>query len=284
MDIAIRPAAPRDKRGVFAAIRTIWGGNDYLLQTFDEWVRQRRDRLYVAELDGRIVGVARLAWFSPRDAWLETLRVHPRYRHRGIGRALMRHRIAIAEAAGARRIAFSTESQNESQVRSARRLGFRRVATLRWMLARARAGELPDLARSRDEPALWRLVGGRAATAPVLIHRDRGWRWQHIARGDIAPAIRARRCYVSGDPRGARAFAIVGPDRTHGELIVRVLAGDARSVGELLERLRAVARAHDLARVSAFRPEGRLETTFRNAGYRAPWRFSAAYYERSLRG
>lgn len=47
----IRPALPRDRRAVFAAIRTIWGGTDYLLRTFDEWVRMRRDRLFVAELD-----------------------------------------------------------------------------------------------------------------------------------------------------------------------------------------------------------------------------------------
>ena len=284
MDIAIRPATPRDRRGVFAAIRTVWGGNDYLLRTFDEWVLQRRDRLYVAELDGRIVGVARLAWFSPRDAWLETLRVHPRFRHRGIGRELMRHRIAIAEAAGARRVAFSTESHNESQIRSARRLGFRRLTTLRWMVARARAGEAPRRAQPGDEASLWRLVRERAATAAVLVHRDRGWRWQHLERSDISAAIRAKRCFVSVGPRGVRAFAIVDPDKTNGELIARVLVGDARGVGELLEHLRAVARVRGLARVSAFRPEGRLEATFRTAGYRAPWRFSAAYYERSLRG
>lgn len=283
MDLAIRPALPRDKRGVFDAIRTVWGGNDYLLKTFDDWVRQRRDRLYVAELDGRIVGVARLAWFSPSEAWLETLRVHPRFRRRGIGRALMRHRIAIARAAGARRIAFSTESQNESQIRSARHLGFRRLATLQWMVARARSGEPPRRARPEDEASLRRLVRDRSTTDRVLIHRDRGWRWQRLERSDISAAIRARRCYVSDGPRGVRAFAIVEPDKANDELIIRLLVGGAHGTGELLDRLRAVARGLALSQVSAFRPEARLGATYAKAGYRAPWRFSVAYFERSLR-
>ena len=281
--MAIRPATPRDKRGVFAVIRTIWGGNDYLLQTFDEWVRLRGDRLYVAELDGRVVGVARLAWFSATEAWLETLRVHPRFRARGVGRALMRHRIELATAAGARRIAFSTESGNLPQLRSAKQLGFRKVATLRWMVARARTGDEPRRARPSEVGTLWRVARVASKKEPVLVHRDRGWRWQRVRRDQIAAAVRARRCYVSEGARGIRAFAIVEPDPMNDELIVRVIVGDAWGTRALLHRLRTVALRFTLARVSAFRPEARLATTFARAGYRAPWPFSAAYFEKTLR-
>ncbi len=283
MDLAIRPALPRDKGAVFEVIRTIWRGDDYLIRTFDDWVRRRRDRLYVAELDGRIVGVARLAWFSPTEAWLETLRVHPRFRRRGIAGALMRHRIELARRAGARRIAFTTGSENTPQLRNARRLGFRRVERLQLTFARAAKGPLPRRATRAEVPALWRLAEASRRPHTSLIHRGFGWRWQRMTRADLASAVRRGRCYVVEGPRGIRGFAIAEPITEERQLHLRALVGGAVATEALLHGLRAIAQAEHLPTVAAYKPLTTLDGPFRRAGYHRAWPWSAAYFERSLR-
>src|SRR5438034_8235630 len=77
----IRAAQPRDKRAVRALCARIWGG-DYIPDQFDDWVRDRRGRFWVAVDDGHLIGIAKLTLVGEREAWLHALRVDPRHRRK----------------------------------------------------------------------------------------------------------------------------------------------------------------------------------------------------------
>jgi len=70
MDLVIRRARRSDKRGVLAAVRTIWGGQDRIPDVFDSWVTHRTGPFFVAESGGRVVGMGKLTVVSPTEAWL----------------------------------------------------------------------------------------------------------------------------------------------------------------------------------------------------------------------
>jgi ribosomal protein S18 acetylase RimI-like enzyme len=70
-------------------------------------VRGEEAPVYVAECGGRVVGMVTLCTFTTltgTKAFLDHLVVAPEARRRGIGRALVRHAIERATAAGASRV------------------------------------------------------------------------------------------------------------------------------------------------------------------------------------
>jgi N-acetylglutamate synthase-like GNAT family acetyltransferase len=57
-------------------------------------------RLFVAELEGRIVGFAALEWTTDNNAELDALFVEPTMQRHGIGRALIQHCKSVAKDRG----------------------------------------------------------------------------------------------------------------------------------------------------------------------------------------
>src|SRR5436305_1450812 len=122
----IRAAQPRDKRAVRDLCDRIRRG-DYVPSVFDDWVRDRRGRLWVALVAGRVVAVAKLTLLGDREAWLHALRVDPRFQRRGVATALVEHRLARARGFGARVARLDTSEDNVAIHRLMRRYAFRRV-------------------------------------------------------------------------------------------------------------------------------------------------------------
>jgi GNAT superfamily N-acetyltransferase len=89
--VVCRLARQADTADVLALTKTIWGGTDYVPHVWQEWVEDRSAPLFVAELDRRVVGLARLAQLEPGEWWLQGLRVHPQFEGRGIASQLHQH-------------------------------------------------------------------------------------------------------------------------------------------------------------------------------------------------
>jgi GNAT superfamily N-acetyltransferase len=99
----------------------------------------RLGRIFVAEIGGRIVGVAALSWsFSlehgGRGAWLDELYVVPEQRGRGIGAALLDAVRAAAAAGGALAMDLEVEAGHERVASLYERHGFSRHRRQRWFL------------------------------------------------------------------------------------------------------------------------------------------------------
>jgi ribosomal protein S18 acetylase RimI-like enzyme len=98
------------------------------LLSHDAQVRADDAPTYVAESGDRLVGMVTLCVFptlTGRKAYLDHLVVAPGWRRRGIGRALVRHAIERAEAAGASRIDLTAGDAKQPGRALYESLGFR---------------------------------------------------------------------------------------------------------------------------------------------------------------
>jgi GNAT superfamily N-acetyltransferase len=118
----LEPSLPRGKEMADA----------YLSFVLDRCARMG-GRLLVAEVDHGVVGfVAILARVVPEEpdedqtpyAYISDLLVLPRYRRRGIGRALLDHAEAIVRRSGARILRVGVLARNEPAARLYRAVGF----------------------------------------------------------------------------------------------------------------------------------------------------------------
>ena len=99
----------------------------------------RLGRIFVAEIGGRIVGVAAMSWsFSlehgGRAAWLDELYVVPEHRGGGFGTALLEVARAAARAGGALAMDLEVEAGHERVSSLYERHGFSRHQRQRWFV------------------------------------------------------------------------------------------------------------------------------------------------------
>lgn len=279
--IRIRAARPDDSRAVRALCARVWS-DDYIPGVFDEWVRDRRGRLWVAVADGQVAGVAKLTLLGDHEAWLHALRVDPRFRRQGIAGALFEHRLARAERLGARVARLDTSEDNVAVRRLARRHGFRVLARQQYREAPARDVTPPRRGERAELETLWSL----ARRGDGLLHL--AYTVRRLTKADLAKAISGGHCLAAGSDGHPTAVAIIEPHRsTPGErgprsrLAIRAIGGSSRGCAELLASARGLARPERVRSVG-IRAPSRLWPALRSSGYRMPWRGTGLLYERSM--
>src|SRR5437868_10918187 len=274
---AIRAARAGDKRAVRALCARVWA-DDYISDVFDDWVRDRTGRLWVAVERGRMIGVAKLTVHSSGDAWLHGLRVDPEHRRRGVATALLDHRLARARRLGARIARLDTAQDNVAVQGLMRSHRFHRIARVGSYWAPASTGRRPRVATRGELASLWRLLRRHGA----MMHEPHFVR--AVTRQDLARAVRERRCYVPDSQTDPSAIAIVEElrDPGHGSrLLVQVLAGTPAGMRALARSLRAEAKVRRLQRASIPAPDTQWRVV-RAAGYRRRWPEALLVVERRL--
>ncbi|GAB6134727.1 GNAT family N-acetyltransferase [Thermococcus prieurii] len=163
----IREARPEDRPFIEEIARLTWDGEDYLARVFDEWLG---DNFYVLELDGRVIGTAKLTVLPGKVGWLEGLRVHPEYRGRGYGRLLHDFLLELGEGLAREgkieALEFETYFLNRESISMAERTGFRVKA--KFFVFSAKVGDFQPEEPEKIEPELSDLTLG---LIPV------GWRF-----------------------------------------------------------------------------------------------------------
>jgi N-acetylglutamate synthase-like GNAT family acetyltransferase len=84
----------------------------YVAGPLSEFVRagNQRERLWIAELDSRIVGCIAIVGASPEIAQLRWFFVGPGARRKGLGRRLLGEAIAFCKECGCKKVILWTES------------------------------------------------------------------------------------------------------------------------------------------------------------------------------
>jgi GNAT superfamily N-acetyltransferase len=166
----IRPARAEDRDAVFEMVKTVWGGNDYVPEVWDDWLADTSGPLLVGELAGRVVALAKLSALGTAEDWFHGTRVDPDYRGRGFARAMLRRCVELSRERGARTQRFLTDDDNTPMHRAGESEGFQLAYAPVWYRAALRAdtptaGALPperflSLMRDlRDSPLLRRTAG-----------------------------------------------------------------------------------------------------------------------------
>jgi amino-acid N-acetyltransferase len=95
----IRPATYDDLTAVESLIRRFVQGGKLLPRTFQE-LESLVDNLFVAEIDGEIVGCAALDIYNRKLAEIRSLAVAPETQGTGLGKKLVQACVELAEAQG----------------------------------------------------------------------------------------------------------------------------------------------------------------------------------------
>jgi ribosomal protein S18 acetylase RimI-like enzyme len=135
MEAVVRPYEPNDRD----ACRALWvqltewhrqlyddqtlGGADPGRAFDDHLAALGAERIWVAELEGRVLGLAGLVAQGPK-AELEPVVVHTGFRGRGLGRKLAEATVAAAREAGFQQVVVRPVGRNTDAIRFFHALGF----------------------------------------------------------------------------------------------------------------------------------------------------------------
>ena len=243
----VRPARPEDRSDVEALCAQIWDGDDYVPETWDEWLQDPHGQLTVVELKGQVVALSKLSRLADDEWWLEGLRVDPEYRRLGVARLLQERQVALAEQKGRGVLRFGTASHNRAVHKNAARGGFRRVARFNFYSAEPLPGPCPLCPLTgEDLDAAWDFVEG----SPILeaaggLYEVR-WHWLELTRDRLADHIEEEAVWAVRSGDKLAALAIVYEEDERDRLSVGCLVGSESGVTALLWGLRVVAGEREL--------------------------------------
>jgi GNAT superfamily N-acetyltransferase len=271
----IRPAQAADKPAVETLCAQIWEGEDYVPGVWDEWLADPCGQLAVAELEGQVVGFAKLSCLANDEWWLEELRADPGHRRQGVAGRLHAHLVEEACHIGRGVLRFGTHSLNEPIHRIAARDGFRRIATYRLY----RADPLPvgaalSLRRltGMDVPTAWALIGGSRRHQAASGLYETAWKWKNLTRERLAHHLGADDGWGITDGDELTALALACWVRDRDILHVGYVDGSEEALVTALRGLRGLAAQLDYTEVR-FKPvdEPVLVAAAEASGYERSW-------------
>ena len=277
MDAVVRPARATDRGPLMSFIRHVWGGHDYIPRVWDEWLGDKRNRMYVVEVGGVPVGMNRLRFLEDGSAWFEGVRVHPAYRGRGLASMLGENSMNVAKEKGVGIFRLTSGSRNHIAHKQIAKIRFKEVARFSVYVPRRnrRAG------RRAQRVAMDRVRETRELLEGSFeFRRGHGVFWHNWGAAYLGPQVFRALVEEGSVYRHGRALAVYRSGGKGGREWEEVgfVGGDPSDavalVGSLLGRVERTEERW------VFVPQGSpVVHTLRQAGYRR--RFSNILFERS---
>jgi N-acetylglutamate synthase-like GNAT family acetyltransferase len=127
----IRPLRETDRDDILEIAKHTWEGHDYLPYSFDTWLKDKASHTAAVEQDGHIIALANLRVIEDgRTGWMEGLRVHPKYRGKGIAKSLTNHVVQTARGLNIERIRYTTATDNLESLHLGESVGMSRKFNL----------------------------------------------------------------------------------------------------------------------------------------------------------
>lgn len=241
----------------------MWEGEDYIPHVLEGWLTE--GGLVVAEVDGQVVGCAKMTLLSPGEVWLEGLRVDPAHRGKGVAKALARYQLQAALAQRPRSIRFATTEVNVESLHIADRLGFREVVRFTYVEGAVRAEPAPpEVGPVRDLPSAWEFIRSAAAYRTGRGFLGLGWRFPELTSERLARLIAQGTVFAWGAP--LKGILIQAPDPYAPQAFssLAFLDGEDGAMAPLLRFAHAHARAQGQEYLAAMVPPGRLKVVARH--------------------
>ncbi len=157
LPVTCRTASAEDTADMLALTKTIWEGDDYVPEVWDEWLADPHGRLVVAEHEGKVIGLGKLSRLSGLDWWLQGLRVDPAYEGHGVASQIHAEIVTTWERMGNGSLRLLTSAKRAAVHQLCARTGFVKVGE--YVFCSAPGGEPgseapADLAAGSQQPTL----------------------------------------------------------------------------------------------------------------------------------
>lgn len=236
--MTIRKALASDKETVLEFCKDTFSWGDYIADVWDIW--QSKDGLYVIQADHKIVGVYNLVLFE-KEAWIEGMRVHPKYRRKGLGKRMLSHAESIAHNKIMRLI---TESENRPSIRLAESMSY--YLEDKWRLYTA----LPEKWNSIVE------IVTNISQVKDLINSSTyadSWKWLPLNNEELANLIGKKKIVMYTDKSKTLAVAICNKSRDFPKVFqVGYLSGSKDGIVNILRYAQNKAQELSCERIQIF--------------------------------
>lgn len=266
----MRDARPGDRRAVFAFTRRTWGEyGDFIPRVWGAWIGDRGGRFIVAELDGVPVGTAKITDFGNGEIWLEGLRVDPKYRGKGIARAINVEVIRTLNRMKPRAVRYCTGRTNWGSRHIGSRFGFEIGVRMRYYWMKARAGKLRgEFARPRDAAGIYDFMRASKFIRMTSGLVAEGWIFRELSPRLVASYIRQKRVMVIRRSGRVVGVAVYPMEKNDATLTMGFIDGSPAAIKALAANCPRLARARGGKFCSAAMPSRGFPALVEAAGYR----------------
>lgn len=263
--LRVRAGLPHDRQAIASFTQNTFHWGDYLSDVWDDWTRERRAKLLVAELDQRVVGTTHIACLGEGEAWLEGVRVHPDYRRQGVARELICAAHEWASKAQCRVVRLETDSHNSRARPLFESFGYREILEYVGWKGKPRKRGRADVRQAErgDLEMLWgmwqdsRLRVESREIVPAAV----GWRWWRMSKARMRHAIDQKNVWVTPHSGETRGGMIWRHDEDSRDLVT--LLGSKRHVLTLIQTARAMTEND--APIFCLAPHSRRMTAWAHA-------------------
>ncbi|MGI0089484.1 MAG: GNAT family N-acetyltransferase [Nitrosopumilaceae archaeon] len=182
----IRDAIPTDKTSVLDFCKETFSWGDYISDVWDYWILE--GKLLVIEEDNNPIGLCHAYFFPKRQAWIEGIRIHPKYRNQGYGRRLILHAESIAQTNSCKIARMIIENENKISLKLAHSIGY--YIEDRWRLYYlVPKKQIASVSFASDGKQVVNLISSNTYA--------NSWKWLPAEKSDIKELINKKRVLVS---------------------------------------------------------------------------------------
>ncbi len=223
MNLVLRDMTGHDKEAAESVEREAMERR-YLPEVFYEFLQD--GCFWLAEVGGEAAGCGKFTLLPDGSAWLEVLRVRPRFQGMGVGKAFYRKFFEVAGAKGVKTMRMYTGEKNVVSKGLAERFGFTLAAVLRGMGL--------DVGLGGSCPLFQKVMDPERATELLMPLKGEWGRFVVMNRTfyELTPALCRHWCklgMVYEDPQSGSAIALGARFMADREVHIAAFGGDGEA-------------------------------------------------------
>jgi RimJ/RimL family protein N-acetyltransferase len=232
----LREAQSGDRAAILDIASRTWEGWDYVPLFLDKWLSE--GGLYVAEVEGRLIGLTKTTELSHGELWFEGIRVREDERGRGVGLEIARKQLELALLNNPNSIRLSTADVNEASRKIIHAIGFREYVHFRYYenekpveIATIMPEGIKKVESDKDSEKTWKIIlrsQEYKASRGLLPHT---WKFSEFTRELFDKLVKDGDVYTSKDAEGV--LVLLDNRYNPGSLEITFLEGSAKALEEL---------------------------------------------------
>ncbi|MGD8628346.1 MAG: GNAT family N-acetyltransferase [bacterium] len=268
--LRLRDAKPADRDAVLEFCRNTWiGYGDYIPRVWDKWIRDRRGRFILAELDGTPIGMAKISDFGRGEVWLEGLRVTRRHRRQGIAHLIHLEVVKTLRRIKPRVVRYCTGATNTASRKVGAKVGFGIVARTRYYWSKPGKGKIRgEWAKPSEAGEIHSFMLASRFLYLTSGLLSEGWVFRELTRALLVKYIKERRVIVTrraGRLDGVAVYPYEENDRT---ITLGFIDGSENAIRDLARNCRYLARENGYRECSVAVPTRVYARLIEEAGYK----------------